>query len=85
MANLRWTPLLACSIAGAGICSLLLNSVTNAIYMNNFSLSTIHKFSVTGLLTDFTIQPPSHCEANIPGVGIDSQTVSPARKERSVA
>ena len=58
MANLRWTPLLACSVGGAGICSLLLNSVTNAIYWNNISLSQFynfsnHNFSVTGLLTDF--------------------------------
>ena len=44
MANLSWTPLLACSSGVAGICSLWLNSATNAIYMNNFSLSTIHNF-----------------------------------------
>ena len=44
MAKLRWTRLLACFISAAGICSLWLNSATNAIYMNDLSLSTIHNF-----------------------------------------
>ena len=56
MAILSLTPLLACSIGAAGICSLLLNSSMNAIYMNDFSRSTIHNFQRNWTSADSTIQ-----------------------------
>ena len=55
MANLRLTPLLACSMGPAGICLLWLTSSMNAIYMNDFSLSTIHSFQRNWTSTDCTI------------------------------
>ena len=55
MANFRLTPLLDGFIDAAGICSLWLNSSTNAIYMNDFSLSTIHNFQRNWTSTDCTI------------------------------
>ena len=59
MAILRLTPLLACSIGAAGICSLWLNSSINGIYMNDFSLSTIHNFQRNWTSADSTIQRAS--------------------------
>ena len=55
MANFRLTPLLDCFIGTAGICSLWLNSSTKAIYMNDFSLSTINDFQRNWTSTDCTI------------------------------
>ena len=59
VANLRLTPLLACSIGASGICSLWLTSSMNAIYMNDFSRSTIYNFQLNWNSTDCTIQRTS--------------------------